>query len=414
MKQLSFFTRLHTWIVYIFVFLLPTQLGTFFFISPSYIDGIRIDYLAPSIYLTDIFALFLIFPIVSKVLISKNRADSIQRIFTRKILLIGLLLILVNIISSMKPIITLYSFIKISELVLIFLCIRRYSFQPKMLLRTLFLSALLQLILVVSQIMHGGSIQGMWYFFGERSFSLSTPGIAKIVIHGVEILRGYGTFSHPNSLAGFYLLLYGFVSVYSPFQKYTILRRVFLVIATLLILFSFSKVAIVGMLILSAYSNLQKKTTCILCRASQLIVPIVLGLVFLSGVGDPESINKRVWLAQSSLQIIHEHMFVGVGLGNYLIAQSSFQIPYGYFFLQPVHNIFLLIISEIGIPFTLYLIYVLKGSILKYGRTPAGMIAIMIIVYTGMMDHYWLTLQQNMLLIPVIFGLLSNNKSVVK
>ncbi|MDP4011799.1 MAG: hypothetical protein Q8P72_06265, partial [Candidatus Roizmanbacteria bacterium] len=46
--------------IFLFIFFLPTQLGTFFFIPESYIDGIRIDYLAPAVYLTDILVIILI------------------------------------------------------------------------------------------------------------------------------------------------------------------------------------------------------------------------------------------------------------------------------------------------------------------------------------------------------------------
>jgi len=414
MEHQSFFVRLHTWILYLFIFLLPTQLGTFFFISQSYIDGIRIDYLAPSLYLTDILALILFMSIIGTFFLSKKIVHKFYDTFSNKIVRVGLVLIVFNVIFSLKPIITIYSYIKITELWLVYLFMKQSQLKPKKLLQILLFSSGIQLLLVTSQIMNHGSLQGIWYFLGERSFSLATPGIAKISLQGIEVIRGYGTFSHPNSLAGFYLLLYGFVSFYQPFIKYHILRIIFLTIVMVLILFSFSKIAILGLLGIIIYASLKNRTHCFICRASQLVVPIVLGGIFLSGVGDQESIDKRLWLATSSFHIIREHLLTGVGLGNYLIAQSTFSIPYSYFFLQPVHNIFLLITSEIGVLFVFYLLYLLRENIIKLWKTPVGIIVILTIIYTGMMDHYWLTLQQNMLLIPVVFGLLLKHKSVVK
>jgi hypothetical protein len=44
----------------LFAFLLPTQLGKHFFLDFSFINGIRIDYLAPTIHVTDILALLII------------------------------------------------------------------------------------------------------------------------------------------------------------------------------------------------------------------------------------------------------------------------------------------------------------------------------------------------------------------
>ena len=44
----------------IFVFLLPTQLGKHFFPPYSYLNGVRVDYLSPTIYLTDILVFLLL------------------------------------------------------------------------------------------------------------------------------------------------------------------------------------------------------------------------------------------------------------------------------------------------------------------------------------------------------------------
>ncbi len=400
------------WILYLFIFLLPTQLGTFFFISQSYIDGIRIDYLAPALYMTDIlfFILLLLTLKIEPIFLSKIR----EIFFSRKIIIIGFLLILINIIFSLEPIIAIFAYIKLAELLLIYFFIKQSPVLPKKILQVLLFSAGIQLLLVSLQIIHHGSLQGIWYFLGERSFSLSTPGIAKISLQGIELMRGYGTFSHPNSLAGFYLLLYGFVSFYQPFDKFQLLRKMFLTIATVLILFSFSKIAIIGLLGIMIYGSFKNKTNCFICRTSQLIVPMVLAVVFLSGVGDPESLDKRLWLTASSLHIIWDHLFNGVGLRNYLIAQSTFSIPYPYFFLQPVHTIFLLSLAELGIPLFMLIVYLLKSTIQMIWKSPAGKAVIITVVFTGLFDHYWLTLHQNMLLIPVVFGLLQKHKSMVK
>ena len=47
-------------IVGAFAFLLPSQLGKHYFFSFSYLSGIRVDYLAPTLYMTDIIAIILI------------------------------------------------------------------------------------------------------------------------------------------------------------------------------------------------------------------------------------------------------------------------------------------------------------------------------------------------------------------
>ena len=44
------------------------------------------------------------------------------------------------------------------------------------------------------------------YFIGERTFTGQTPGIATVALNGNLLLRPYGTFPHPNVLAGFLLV----------------------------------------------------------------------------------------------------------------------------------------------------------------------------------------------------------------
>ena len=74
-------------------------------------------------------------------------------------------------------------------------------------------------LLAIAQFFNHGSINGFFYLLGERFFTAQTPGIANASINGELVLRSYGTFSHPNVLAGFLVLvmsflLFGFFRVY--------------------------------------------------------------------------------------------------------------------------------------------------------------------------------------------------------
>ena len=57
--------------------------------------------------------------------------------------------------------------------------------------------------LAVWQFIAQTSIEGWWYWLGERQLDLSGLGIAKVTHQGRLLLRPYATFSHPNVLAGF-------------------------------------------------------------------------------------------------------------------------------------------------------------------------------------------------------------------
>ena len=135
---------------------------------------------------------------------------------------------------------------------------------------------------------------------------------------------------------------------------------------------------------------------------------MVISSIFLVGKSDPLSLQKRIELIRTSLSIIIKHPFTGVGVLNYLLSQAEYSSKFLYFINQPVHNIFLLFFSEWGLLFGGYLIYLsLKwtGQIIK--TRPHIFLAIII---TGMFDHYWLTLNQNFILLALILSFIIKSR----
>lgn len=389
--------KLKEWLVYLLIFLLPTQLGKHFFLPFSYISGVRIDYLAPTIYLTDILIILLAILSIKK-----------HKIHISSKFVIAFILIICNIAFSLSPWVSAYKWIKVIEVLVLFY-ILQLKLKPKYILISLVSSAVIQLVLSLYQISQQQSLQGIAYLFGERYFTISTPGIAKTVLQGVEILRAYGTFSHPNSLGGFFVLLYSFVLFEKRFGKELVLKYAFVGLSSILIFLSFSKVAI-GVFLLVTIFYVIKNISCKFCAVGRIIGLLILSLVFISAQGDPESIQKRFYLIENALMTIKQFPLFGTGLGSYLMAQAQFPIPYSYLFFQPVHNIFLLLLAEVGIVLFGVISYFLFIFVKPFLKTQSGLILIFVVFFTGFFDHYWLTLQQNFILIPVVFGLLKNQK----
>ncbi len=387
--------RISSILLYLLLLLLPVQLGHFFFFNFSYISGVKIDYLAPVLYLSDIIAI---------VLIAINIRTLYQH--THKSFVIFILLMFLHIAIAQSPYILLFRIIKMVEIAALSIIAQNLKFEYKKILYILIGMGFLQLLLALLQMTQGSAMQGIWYFLGERSFDISSASIAKVSVNGLEILRPYGTFSHPNSLAGFYLLVYTFVLFSKKCSLYTLPKYILLGICSMLVFLSFSKVAIMTHVLITTYYALRDiRRACWLCNLSKIAVVFFVGFFFSMGHGDPNTIAKRLYLASSSLHILGQHP-LGTGLGNYLYAQSHIPNPYPYHFLEPVHNIFLLSLTELGIPLFLYAVYLLYPYLKRIWEHDTGRALIMAICITGMFDHYWLTLQQNMLLFPLLFGLL--------
>ncbi|MBI4226481.1 hypothetical protein HY612_05205 [Candidatus Roizmanbacteria bacterium] len=384
-------------LLFLFILLLPTQLGKHFFFDFSYLSGIRVDYLAPTIYLTDILAF---------ILISLN-LKSVFKSFANKRIFFLLLIFLINFLAAENKYITLYRYIKIFELTAIFIIFKQLSLSKSknIPVYSFLIGSVFELFLSLMQFINKRSLQGLFYLFGERPLSLSMPGIAKASINSVEILRPYGTFSHPNSLGGFYLVVYFFVLT-NHHKISPVIKNLLLLLSSLLILLSFSKIAIIIYLFLNLvyFWKSSLKKDCQICFYSRLIILFIISLLFLQAKTDPLTIQKRLLLMKNSLLVIVKNIFFGVGLGNYLIVQQQFPQRFVDVLNQPVHNIFLLLISEMGVVLTgLLVIFFFREIANAFRNFPYIFAAILL---TGLFDHYWLTLQQNFLLIGLIFGIL--------
>jgi O-antigen ligase len=267
------------------------------------------------------------------------------------------------------------------------------------------LGGFFELFLSISQLSARHSLQGAWYYPGERSFSIFTPGIAKAYFLGREFLRPYGTFSHPNSMGGFYLLVFTFVLTQKRIT-HPVIKITLLFVSSALVLVSFSRTAIIGYVLINILYFARTFATCKTCFFAKVTIGFFL-ILFTFGIsGDLNSLKKRTDFVEKSVSIISQKPFTGTGIGSYLIAQHQYPQKFVPFFEQPVHNIFLLIIAQLGIPLSLLLIALIIQIIRVEIKNISFLLPLLVVILTGCMDHYWLTLQQNMLVLAVISGIL--------
>lgn len=387
-----------TILVWLFIFLLPSQFGKHFFLDFSYINGVRIDYLAPAIYLTDILGLGLV------VLYWKHVWEVVKE--HRQVVACTLVFFSMQGFNVQHPVLIIGLMLKIYEIFLILSLFSSIKIPNRLFYFASIAGASVQLALATAQLKLGTAIQGVFYFLGERAMSLSTPGIAKASLQGEEFLRPYGTFSHPNSMGGFYLLLLAWTLSRRPTNdQETYLRLALLALSSMLILLSFSKAAIIaGLVIFVIYLwQNRKNISCTTCTLGRILIGLSVAGLFLLAHGDAFSWQKRFTLFQQGVDIIRHNALLGTGLGHYLYAQAKYPSPYPYFFLQPVHNIFILFIMQVGIIAGGAALWKIVAWTKRHWKTVA--LPATAILLTGNADHYWITLQQNMLLLAVVVGM---------
>ena len=280
-------------------------------------------------------------------------------------------------------------------------------------------------MLSIFQYLRQSSIGGVFYFFGERTFNGQTPGVANASINGELILRPYGTFSHPNVLAGY--LLIGMILILFNFRIIknklnTLLSISALIIGTVTLFLTFSRIAILLwplILVIFMISKIRK----ILFKKNFIPILIFIFIIVLFSFFTPlpsrfsgfrfsdESFYQRQELINKSQDIISMHPILGTGLNNFLIELSQIQkTNNAVFYLQPVHNIFLLVAAQTGIAGLIYFIWFLAKTF-KNALEYKNLINYKILVFLsflilGSFDHYFLTIQQGQLLLSFILGLI--------
>lgn len=399
------------------ILFLPTQLGYHFWPSWSYIFGIRVDYLSPTIYLTDIIVFFLAAWWLAKELPVYPKK---QKVIFVKIALAFFGFAAANIIFSLNPLVALLKWVKVAEFLLLGLII---ATLPKLDCKNwvpsvVGISVLIFSAIGILQVIIGKTIGGPLYLLGERTFTGLTPGIALADLFGKSFLRAYSTFSHPNSLAGF-LGVALFLLLVTETKNVLAQRIKILAIGSgfICFLFTFSLGAFIALgLSLFIYflckgkvfgKTLAKAIVLILVTAS-FILPIVSRL-YLAGEGSlPENLSKRLALSEISGKMFSKKPFFGVGLNNFFVQlPKESDYPQVSWWLQPVHNIFLLVLAETGMLGLLFFSFILLAALNHLLKTENWklIIPILFILFTGVVDHYWLTLQQNQIIFSVLLGL---------
>jgi len=401
-------------ILQLLVFLAPSQLAKHFWPSWSFIFGIRVDYLSPSLYLTDTLVFFLFLSwFLGRQRTKKESFLPQDRIW----LLFFLFFILLNLVFSTNFLNSLLSWLKVLEFVFLFyylVRVNKLSFSDWF-LKPASWSLFFFGLLAVIQFFKGKSVGSFFYWLGERNLSTVSFGVALTSLFGRVFLRAYSTFPHPNVLAGYFavslILIFG-TPIEKPFWVY--FKKIILVFGFFVFCLSFSRNAFLSLFFAILLINWEKYFQ------QKKVVFILVGIIFLfslsllclkPGLEEKvfleESVQDRVKLIFSAAQVFNRFPLVGVGLNNF-IPQSIYSSGGGSFNyqLQPVHNIYLLVLTELGLVgfllFYLFWVKILEKTVLNGKKW--CLLALLFVIISGISDHYWLTLNQSRFILTFLLG----------
>lgn len=347
-----------------------------------YVRGIISNYLIPTISILDVGFVLLFISLAFERKVLSNKFF---------ILVLGFYILIISLHPNTLSIISAFRLLFYPLSLLLFFIYTKVSW--KQVSSILLFHVLFQGLLGVFQFLKGASL-GVG-FLGESSILKGVYGSSFINLDESLVLRAYGTFPHPNLLGGFLL----FTLFYGLFLK-TKLGKVISILSSIFILFTFSRIAILILLFVwfgYIFISLKGKVFVFLPMVFERFRNLV--------TNDDASLEDRLKLVNSSIKIFKENIIWGVGPGRFVYGLES-AIPItagGFSLLQPVHNIYLLLLSEYGLilgGIFCFLLIILLGVDL-WKKDIFVKLAVIAFLVISLNDHYLVTLPQGIVLFSI-------------
>lgn len=409
---------------YFLIVLLPWGIFKNYVFDFSLIDSRKIIYLIPRIYGTDTLLLALLLISLTGLIAHPRKVKKpLVRILPESLNSglpgAGFLFIIFLSLSSLFSVERSISFYYLARFILyygFYLWLRRDIRLAKdfpKIISLLLVPITLESLLALSQFLKQGFVWGFWPL-GEPSF-LGSGRLSPLVnLVGNLKLRAFGTFPHPNVLGGFLAVSLIWVGAQLVTGATSIKRKLIfgaiLVLGTTALFLSFSQAAwgafLLGLFLYEFWAWVGNNN-----GIRRWFGLILIGLVLLSLLLNIQNLplerpgGHRFELARVAFQVFKKEPLWGVGLGNFVrFAPADFA--------EPVHNIYLLILAEAGLPALIALIYFLISRLVMAGRTEGRekkilAVSLTQLLFLGSFDHYLLTSQQGALLFWLVLGLIS-------
>lgn len=376
---------------------MPTQLGKHWWPHWALVSGVRVDYLSPTIYVTDLILVLLII-----VVFATSNHKKFHFSWKTFFLWVFTRLLILHARNQMVALVALARYLEIPLVAWVTLYVAR-QIRParrfiKLLISFLSIAGIFTVILEVIQLVTQKST-GLLWLFGERTVSVTTPGIATMRILGHEVLRPYATFSHPNALAGWLVVVFFIIRALAPHNK-SVLIRAGIFVSVIGMFLTGSRIAIASFffVIFSTY------------MLPMNFRSLTFGVAPLLSFA-PQSVTERLALGHAALLMIAHHPLLGVGPGHFLLELPSY-LPRNIWLMQPAHNVLLLLLAEFGVV-GIALMTLAAWKFLKQILKPSPMRRVLLAIFlTSLGDHYWITAPQNRILFGIVLGLFFWSRSL--
>lgn len=388
------------------IFTFPSNLFYLVNANVGYVHGLRLDYLLPKLYLTDL----LIWTILAWWWFSQQlkipRFSLLNWLGKNRLLIIVSALLLFRQFFSQYPIAALWQVGKLFSLVVFFgaLNLMWEKLKPNWLSLALILTIFFQATLGSLQFFNQQSIAGYW-LLGEPNL-INPIGLARQLLLGQERILAYGTTAHPNVLAGsVVILLLSAWFIRAQAKKVPLWHQLALYFATFLTLLTIyttqSWTAFLVLVIALGgkwfYQKISNKVLMGIILVAWLIVPLTINYFSTSTANS--SWQRRAYLNQAGLNMIYSQPMLGIGINNFVSRVEEFSLTREIVrFTQPAHHLPILIAAEVGLLGLVWLWLVAHHFSQAENWTRPILIWATLLIPIMTLDHYLWTLQTGWLL----------------
>lgn len=365
--------------------------------SSPYVNGVFTNYLVPTVSILDLFFALLLFSAIIEGKIKK--AD-----FSLEIFLILIFAVIQFFLK--KEIVSPFGIFRIALYLTSFrVILREISLKgDRRIVKIAKTLILFEVLIAIFQFVSGSSI-GL-NFLGESIFSAGMKGSNFLDISGNLYIRGYGTFPHPNILAGWLILM--MTILWKEKQGLP-----FIIVSSIGITFTFSRTGIFLLVIFWAFyifDKLKEKRNIKFFSFSPILFTRVENLF----KGGDSAVIDRVNLFKESLAVFKNNWINGTGYNTFVRAmgENMPKTSESIWLNQPVHNVLLLSLCELGTLGTVLLgiaywrTFFMKGINIK---SVENIFVLLCLISIGMVDHYLFSLPQGLVIGILSLLLISKN-----
>lgn len=430
------------YLLYLFIFLLPWQTRWMYY--EGFTEAQTWSLYGTEILIWLIIVLVAIYTIklkksqIPNSKIQINFKSQILKFKTVSIIVVFLIWTVLSLIWAVNFDQAIYWFVKILSGILLLMILRIIPFDKIKLMWAVVAGAVLQSPLAIYQVAAQSVFSNKW--LGMAGKAACDLGVSVVEFGGERLLRAYGSFPHPNILAGYLVVsLLMTLMLYLHYVKSNKLKIACLACSVLILIglfLTFSRGAwigfVIGLILFWIFNYRENFKSLFNFTIITLLTIVILINIFyqpfitrLNGEERLEikSTQERVSLYDQGFEIIKENWLLGVGIGNYsLVLQEKYPSLESWDY-QPVHNLYLMVLAELGIIGLLLLVgvlyscYKIPNPQIQISPPEADLfeaenniqitnskLILIILLVIGLFDHYLWTLWPGIMLFWLVAG----------